>query len=241
MLASQHHTCARTTTGTLLCWGHNQFGQVGAGEVDTYAIDPLVVEPAGQWAELARSVASFHTCAIDLDGSMWCWGNNDCGQLGDGTTEERERPVKIGDDRDWQSVALDMHTTFAVKRDNTLWSWGRTMDADTCGVTPTLFDETPRWQSVVGGFNQFCAIDVHEKLWCWGLNTAGELGDGTCENRLVPTPVDSDSTWKMVAVGDIHTCGIDSQDRLQCWGGNTYGELGDGEGFSPVPLRITLP
>src|SRR5262249_32790744 len=92
--AGENHTCARRSNGTLWCWGRNANGQLGDNTVSNRS-SPTQVTPANTSSGLQIRTGTAHTCAIKGDGSTWCWGNNNNGQLGDNSTSERHTPVKV--------------------------------------------------------------------------------------------------------------------------------------------------
>jgi len=179
------------------------------------------------------SAGGYHTCAIKQDGSLWCWGRNDYGQLGDGTYSDRTTPVQITSGV--SSVALGLYYTCAVKTDGSLWCWGDNYYGQ-------IGDGTSGWginkntpvqimssgvSSVALGGAHTCAVRTDGSLWCWGRNDYGQLGDGTWTDKNTPVQIMS-SGVSSVALGDFHTCAVRTDGSLWCWGYNYYGQLGDG-------------
>jgi alpha-tubulin suppressor-like RCC1 family protein len=123
-----------------------------------------------------------HTCAVKTDGSLWCWGNNFYGQLGDGTYTSRNTPVQIMSS-EVSSVALGGYHTCAVKTDGSLWCWGLN-DVGQLGDGTNTSKTTPVQimssgvSSVALGYAHTCAVKADGSLWCWGRNNYGQLGDG---------------------------------------------------------------
>ena len=199
---------------------------------------------------------SRHSLFIMTDGSLWAWGSNDCGQLGDGTTTNRSAPIQIGEDKDWLSVSAgDMYST-ATKNDGSLWTWGsndygQLGDGTTINhLAPThvgtdinaashgdynmwLLYERQRgyawasWVSVSIGNNYTVAIRTDGSLWAWGDNRYGRLGDGTVTNQYKPILIWSQGSWRNVSVGYNHTLAAKADGTLWAWGGNQSGKLGD--------------
>jgi|GEM_PF-6151109 len=142
------------------------------------------------------SAGSSHTCVVQPDRTLWCWGGNGYGQLGDGTLETRSTPVRVGVEADWRAVSAGASYEYG------------------CRPGPT------------GGTT--CAIRAGGRLFCWGDNFVGQLGDGTFESRVVPTAVAPDKNWATVSVSAFQTCAVEAAGALSCWGGvaalpNTYG------------------
>jgi len=130
VVAAQSHTCAIDAAGGLFCWGNDGSGQLGngPGERDTFRPEEVSFE-GGDGTDVDAIVQvdadRFHTCALDDQGRIWCWGRNVEGQLGTSDTAPREAPTRIGDDTDWVEVRVGRFTTCARKTDGTLWCTGQ--------------------------------------------------------------------------------------------------------------------
>ncbi|MDH4228644.1 MAG: RCC1 repeat-containing protein [Nitrospirota bacterium] len=180
---------------------------------------------------------ALHSVGVKTDGTLWAWGDNFYGQLGDGTRGRRNPPVKIGTDR-WQSVAAGDFHTVAIRTDGTLWTWGDNVSgqlglgagANLAEAAPVQVGTASNWKSVAAGGAHTVAIQSDGTLWAWGNNVYGELGLGT--SSFTPTPVPTQvgvaSTWKAVAAGGAHTVAIQSDGTLWAWGQNTFAQLGNG-------------
>jgi alpha-tubulin suppressor-like RCC1 family protein len=241
--AGEYHTCAVKTDGSLWCWGANWSGQLGDGHVHfPYSNIPVQIMSSG-----VSSVAlgGDHTCAVKTDGSLWCWGRNNYGQLGDGHVHDpySNTPVQIMSSG-VSSVALGFYHTCAVKTDGSLWCWGYNYYGQ-LGDGTNIDSDTPvpitsGVSSVALGFYHTCAVKTDGSLWCWGYNGYGQLGDGTYIGRETPVPITSGVS--SVALGFYHTCAVKTDGSLWCWGYNGYGQLGDGtsgwgtEKNTPVPI-----
>jgi len=95
-------------------------------------------------------------------------------------------------------------------------------------VTVAPIAPASSWRSVAVGSVHTCAVDNMNRLYCWGRNDSGQLGDGTLHDRHEPTQAGSDADWDRVTAGEKHTCAFKTDGSLWCWGGNTAGEIGDG-------------
>ena len=229
-------TCGIRTNGSMLCWGSNTQGQL-ANNKSSYVMAPMAANASGAWKSVATGETG-GTCAIRADNSLWCWGDNNAGNLGDGTSTQRNIPVSVSGGGTWTQVSKgDLHSC-GIKSDQSLWCWGSNFAGQVGDNTqfnsysvPTAVSGGGAWKYVAAGGSSVsgftCGIKSDDTLWCWGDNTSGQLGDNSTTQRLIPTAINGGGTWKMVATGYAHACGIKSDDTLWCWGENGNGQLGD--------------
>ena len=169
-----------------------------------------------------------HSLAIKTDNTLWAWGNNEKGQLGDGTTDEKRTPTKIMDGVAQVSAGWYDHS-LAVKTDGSLWVWGgnnkgRLGDGTTTNrTTPVMIMESVTY--VTAGGNHSLAIKTDSTLWAWGENNPGMLGDGTLDDKLSPVMVMDSVVY--ASAGCDHSLAIKSDSTLWIWGSNYYGQLGN--------------
>jgi alpha-tubulin suppressor-like RCC1 family protein len=243
--AGMGHPCARKTDGTLVCWGSNRYGQVGDGTANDRAIPATV-------AALGSSVAHVegggtHECAAKTDGTLWCWGRNANGQLGDGTTTDRLTPVQVTTLSNVAEVTLGIAHTCARKVDGSLWCWGYnaygalgdgTTTQRTLPVQVTALGTSVA--QISAGEYHTCARRKDGYLFCWGDGVGGQLGDGTAQHRYVPTRLTAfNGNVAEVASGSAHTCARKTDGTLWCWGYNIYGALGNGTTtYTPSPIQV---
>jgi alpha-tubulin suppressor-like RCC1 family protein len=123
IVAGASHTCAIESNGAAWCWGLGQQGQLGIGGFTGTENEPVAVVSDKTWTQLAAGSA--HTCGIATGSSLWCWGDNTRGELGDGTHDYRTTPVQVGSDTSWKQLAAGNDFTCAIKTDGTLWCWGQ--------------------------------------------------------------------------------------------------------------------
>ena len=257
------HTCTLTESGTILCWGNSELGQL-ADTIGAPAGVPCAVCTQGQFTQL--DAGANHTCARRNDGSVLCWGANLFGQLGTPTTTEcvtvRGRipcallPVQASVER-VVSVSTGSDHTCALGADSTLSCWGSdyrgqlgvtTMPRGVAVVHP---QGNAKYIAVSSGLYHTCAIRPDGTMQCWGLNTSGQLGAATTEQcgptmatRLPcsphPNTLESRLRFKAVAAGGDHTCGLTADGEAYCWGKNRVGQLGNGATDDErVPVAVT--
>jgi hypothetical protein len=183
--AGYYHTLAIRSDHTLWAWGQNYNGQLGNGNIVDSHIPVEVVPDAGNTSGWESVSAGYrHTLAVRIDGTLWAWGYNRYGQLGDGTNNNSSVPIQIGEDTTWSMVAAGSYYSLAMKDDGSLWAWGSNSrgqvgDGTTMNVlSPVRVVDGTLWQTVSGGGAHTMAVLSDGTLWAWGSNSYGELGDG---------------------------------------------------------------
>jgi len=233
--AGINHNCIRKTDQTIWCWGLNNYGQLGDGTTAVHKITPVQAGSDADWALV--SAGGSHSCALKNDGTLWCWGADVNGQLGDGATANKNTPNQVGADTNWVSVSAGWYHTCATKIDGTLWCWGYnffgqlglgTSGQDTDRNVPTKVGGYPSWVSSLAGWYHSCAIKTDGTLWCWGRNDYGKLGNGSYLKTDNPVQAGTDADWEKVDAGNWHNCAIKIDGTLWCWGGNSSCQLGTG-------------
>jgi alpha-tubulin suppressor-like RCC1 family protein len=235
--AGGYHTCARTGTEGVMCWGLNAYGQIGDGTIgeENSRIAPVGVADLPQEV-LGVSLGTYHTCVVLDSSGLKCWGDNFEGQLGDGTIIERTRPVDVtGMSEGVVSISAGGFHTCAIMDSGQVRCWGsnisgcagngvradRPIPADVPGLAGTSILSTGNYHT--------CAFSETQGTLCWGRNDYGQIGDGTLEEKDTPVGVSElTSTLLAISAGQHHTCALLAGGALRCWGRNEYGELGDG-------------
>jgi len=230
------HTTAVKTDGTLWTWGYNANGQLGDNTVISKSIPTQVSVGSINWKQVVSG--GLHTAAIKTDGTLWTWGYNANGQLGDNTVISKSIPTQVSvGNANWKQVSCGSTHTAAIKTDGTLWTWGYNIYGQ-LGDNTTIQRNIPvqtsvggtDWKQVTAGGNHTAAIKNNGTLWTWGLNNLGQLGNGTNGLNLFANPVEigTATTWKQVACGDVHTTAIKTDGTLWAWGSNGSYQLGIG-------------
>ena len=252
--AGADHTCADGSDGQVYCWGSNAYGQLGDG-TKTGRDTPVAVQAPEGVVLSGVSAGYLHTCANGSDGSVYCWGHNSDGQLGDGTTTASPIPLAVpapAAEVTHSEVSAGRFHTCAHGSDGNVYCWGNNGSGQLGDGTTTN-----RWTPVavkalegvtlsgvsVGAFHT-CADGSDGQVYCWGANRYGQLGDGTNTSRDMPVPVQAPEGVVLsgVSVGHRHACAIDPNGELFCWGYNYYGQLGDGTRINRLtPVAVQVP
>jgi alpha-tubulin suppressor-like RCC1 family protein len=196
------HSMAIKTTGTLWAWGSNASGRTGLNTTTGSTNIPTQIGTDTDWAFV--TAGSDYTLAIKTNGTLWGWGSNQGGKLGDGTTTQRLVPTQIGTDTDWAVVNAGFLHTLGIKTNGTLWAWGtngsgRLGDGTiTNRSVPTQIGTDTNWSQVSAGNTSSLAIKTNGTLWGTGENLNGELGRGDFSSSTSFIQSGTDSNWRSV-------------------------------------------
>jgi len=234
--------CAVTGSGAVLCWGDNTNGQLGRGDTQTSIASPVAVQ--GISTALAVSVGQGHSCALLAGGIVKCWGDNQFGQLGNGTTTDSLVPVDVAGITNATAVSTGSGYSCAVLSSGTIKCWGNNSaghlgnGTTTDSSTPVAVSGITTATEVTTGWNHSCALLAGGSVKCWGGNTYGQLGDGTTTNSLTPVSVSGISAATSVTIGEVHSCALLASGSVKCWGSG--GLLGDGSTIdSSTPVTVS--
>lgn len=251
--AQRRHTCVLTTNGEVECWGLNAFGRLGDGTLVKRVAPSKVVFPDGvRITALSKGLAA-HTCGIDQDRALWCWGLNTHGQLGTFDLSRTEVAVRVrGLDRPVTAVVTTEHSTCALA-DGSVWCWGDNTNAVLGQQTDRLVGvnlpgsviplEVPGLDEVtrlIAGGNHLCVLRRDGAMLCWGDNKYGQLGIGADDQTVEPRSVVG-LTGRVVdvALGQSHTCVLVEGGSVTCWGANQHDQLGFQQEIVPGEVPFT--
>ncbi|WP_292593947.1 hypothetical protein [Mesotoga sp. UBA5847] len=253
VFCGQFSSFAVTESGVLWSWGNNEFGQLGDGTKKT-RYTPVKVrneDNSGDLENIIFGTASEHSIALDNSGLVWSWGNNESGQLANGTNEETILPKRVfnypasGFLQDIVGIVAGNSHSIAITESRTLVAWGANGSGN-LGNNTTFTGKIPIQVKgpdnadlieniiLVEALGHSVALNTNGEIWTWGPNFRSQLGDGTTVDRLLPVQVRGPNGEGFliniveVAAGNTHTVALKEDGTVWSWGSNTYGELGDG-------------
>lgn len=247
--AGDFHTCGIASAGPsgagAYCWGRNTDGQLGINST-TRSLVPAFVTNGAQFTQVEAATRN-HTCALTMNGTASCWGDNQFSQLGDGLAADQIVPTAVSTSLRFATISLGSQHTCATEGGGDAYCWG---DDGALQMGNGAKPSSPVPDTVMGGLTldgvtagQFhnCAI-AGNVAYCWGTNNQNQLGDGTATDRDAPVAVSTLLRFDSVAAGGNHTCGLVTDGEVHCWGRNAEGQLGDGSNTPrSLPVRAASP
>ena len=246
--AGNFHSVALQVNGTLWAWGRNLYGQLGNNTNNgTNNANPTPTQLAGTYTQV---VASYDfSLALQPNGTLWAWGRNTYGQLGNttnnGTDNANPTPAQVGA-AVYTHLAAGQYHSLGLRGDGTLWAWGDNIygqlgnatntGTDTANPTPTQVAGT--YTQLAAGLSHSLALQADGSLLAWGHNLLGQLGSSTNSgtNTANPTPLPVAGTYVQLVAGANHSLGLRADGTLWAWGNNDRGQLGTTVGFMSTPV-----
>ncbi len=224
------HSAAIKDDGTLWTWGKDHNGQLGNGIV-SFSEQSIPVRVKSLSDIKMVACGEFYTVALKNNGTVWTWGDNKIGQLGDGTSISKKTPVQvIGLDK-VKKIAVGKAHTVALKEDGTVWTWGENFagqlgnGTNMYSTTPIQVEELSDVKDVEAGVFFTLALKNDGTVWAWGYNKSGQLGDGTTDSKTKPTQVAGLEDVKFIRTGYYHSIAIKDDGTIWGWGHNIYYQL----------------
>lgn len=249
------HGCAQLPDNTASCWGWNNRGQLGNGVVGDGAGDggqmpyPNPAPVLGLTDVQQVALGHFHSCAMLGNGTVYCWGYNGWGEIGNGDfggTTPVPSPALVVNLNDAVQIAAGDQFTCARRAGDTLACWGKNGAGqygnanESTSPSPTDVTTIDNVKDMALGRRHACAIRGDRTLWCWGDNAEGQVGDGSGIDQNAPQHILDDV--EHVALGDFHSCAARTDGSVWCWGLGDDGRLGQGEvTSSDVPVQVVFP
>ena len=243
--AGVFHTCGITRLNVAYCWGRNDFYQLGDGTKIKNARPTRLLKNL-QWRWI--SPGQYHTCGVTTDSKAWCIGRNFEGQLGTGTGGKTLAQVVGG--IAWAHVESGYFHTCGVTQAHMAYCWGQDWGGNigdgTASLTPRLSPVQVsgglQFNQIVAGEFDTCGVTMDQRGYCWGVNAAGDLGNGTTTRSLVPAAVGGNLTLARITLGERHACGVTTAGKGYCWGEGRLGQIGDGAlAQRLLPSPVTAP
>jgi len=247
-------SCIVTASGTVQCWGDNTYGQLGNGTTVKSSIPVTVTGLTNMKAVAVGSLG--HACALTNAGTVWCWGNNTYGELGNNTTVSSNVPVQVTGLSNITSISTGYEHSCAVDNLGTVKCWGWNgngqLGKDNNAMSPSTYLASSSTPLVISGLSGIiavssfvssnCALDGLGAVKCWGGNPNGELGNGTTTLSYIPVSVSGLSGATAISMGIGYGCAVVNTGEVKCWGRNTNGQLGNGttiNSLTPVLTGLT--
>jgi alpha-tubulin suppressor-like RCC1 family protein len=231
VIAGGAYSCALLSSGTVQCWGYNQYGELGNGST----VDSSVpVKVSGITGAVALTGGWKHVCALLAGGTVQCWGYNQYGELGNGSTADSAVPMKVSGITSAISVVAGSGHTCALLADGTVQCWGQYV------AFHHSLTSYGRLDNGTAASGTTCALLTGGTVECWGGRAAFDLDKGVTTGSLAPVTVSGIANATAVAAGNGHTCALLTGGTVRCWGYNEFGQLGNGAATSSlVPVTVS--
>lgn len=248
LTTSWRTSCVARSDGSAWCWGEAAHGQAGDGgricteDDDRCAASRLHRSPhrVAGLGNVSRVFAAYgFACALKKDATLWCWGENDAGQLGDGTRRATSTPRRVRGLSGVRQVALSTNQSCAVTTSGALWCWPGPGKGRRRRLGPRRIPGLTGVTAVATGTDHVCAIAAGGQVWCWGKNGQGQLGDGTHKDRPLPVRAKGLTGVQVLLGLTASTCAARADGTLWCWGAMGL-RSGQKRQQIPLPRRVRL-
>lgn len=235
------HSCAITDENKIQCWGDNDSGQLGDANLGVDKLIPVFIDSENRYLKVALGMS--HTCAIDLNESIECWGSNIVGQLGNSNNSTSGVPVKVNSSEKFSDIALGYHFSCALTSNysespGSIYCWGHNLfgqlgtgDFDSRN-TPTLLETQDKFIKIAARGDRICALNTEGELYCWGMSWKRE---DVVNQYTRPELIQSDEFFTNLDMGSMYICAKNTSNELHCIGNEYYGVMGNGTGFYTSP------
>jgi alpha-tubulin suppressor-like RCC1 family protein len=259
--AGGNFACGVTTSGTVYCWGWNVVGELGLGSTtgpqacganpscSTYPRHTL-----GGLTLASISAGGLSVCGLAASGAAYCWGEGRGGQLGDSTASSDSTPVAVVGGHAFTTISTGGVSVCGLTATGTAYCWGENTQGELgdstitgpelcggqpCSTVPVAVVGGLTFEAITVGNRYACGVASGGDAYCWGVNSVGQLGDGSSSNRSTPTKVAGPYKFATISAGNSSTCGVTINQVTYCWGLNSFGELGNGTtARDSVPVRM---
>jgi uncharacterized repeat protein (TIGR01451 family) len=240
--AGEYHSLALTSGGTVWAWGDNTFGELGNGTT-TNSLVPIQVG-GGFTGAVAIAAGGDLSLAMKSGGTLWAWGNNSQGQLGNGTTTNSSTPVQVSGLTGEVAFGAGLNYGLALKNDGTVWAWGNNsfegQGAVVASSTPVQVTGLTGEKAIAAGSYQSLALKSDGTVWALGYNIYGELGNGTTVSSSTAVQVSGLTGVMTIAAGEYNGVALKSDGTVWAWGWNGFAQLGNGIApFRTSPVQAT--
>jgi len=246
--AGREHSLALKKDSTVWAWGYNKSGMLGDGTITAKSTPVLItgIENVKLISAGKGHGGYSHSLALKVDGTVFAWGHNYNGQLGDGTIANKSIPVQVEIDN-VKSISAGYNHSIALKEDGTVWAWGD----NNCGElgdgtttdkrTPVQVEGIYNIKSISAGDDHSLALKEDGTVWAWGFGKNGQLGDGTGRNQFTPVQVTEFDNAKLISAGFQHSLALKKDGTVWAWGSNGVGQLGlENTSNKTTPVYIGL-
>lgn len=239
------HACALFSTGTVACWGNNEYGQLGNGSLDD-AVLPQDIPGLDGVIQIGAGYR--HSCALLQNGTVKCWGKGFLGALGNGSLSDRSVPTVVTGLSSVASLAVGGDHTCVLRGDARAWCWGYNgMGAVGIGdpgtnivVSPTIIAGAYTWSQLSAGESHVCGLSSGGVVYCWGVydRACNLVGCGFAYDVSPQAVPGLASAVSQISAGHYFTCVVTTAGAVRCWGDNYHGQLGDLGTENPDPFLL---